>query len=430
MKILHINTSDQGGAANACLRLHEGLLNSGIDSKVLVRYKSNNNLPEIYVYEKMVHEKITYKKRLENKIQRILNEFGIRKRNPVPETEIERQFLQKLRSKDLEMISFPQSDIDITNNKLFCEADIIHLHWVAGFLDYKTFFARCNKPIVWTFHDQNPFLGVEHYNEKLSGPDQNGYPAIRQFDNYELEIEEKYKQYKRKIFKNIPLNIVALCNWMKSEINDSKMFPLSKINIIPNGIDSKQYKILDKKFSRELLNLPLEKKIILFVSDNINNNRKGIKYLLKAFEKINSDNYVICCVGRNIYSQSEYIKYIELGEIKDQRLMNAAYSSADLFVIPSLMDNLPNTVLESLLSATPVVSFPVGGMLDMIKNKKNGYIASKITVDALAEAINEFIKNGVDFTAEEIRKDAVERYDIAVQINRMTQLYKDIYHEI
>ena len=427
MKILHINTYDRGGAANACLRLHEGLLNSGIDSKVLVLHKTNNNFPEVYAYEPEILplKKRIFSQRLKGKIQRILKEFGLYKKNVIPESEIERQNLQNLRPKGLEMISFPESNIDITNNKLFREADIVHLHWVANFLDYKTFFEKCRKPIVWTFHDQNPFLGVEHYDEKLLSPDKQGFPNVRQFDSYELEVEEKYKQIKREIFKNTPINIVALCNWMKNEIADSQMFPAAKINIISNGIDANQFRILNKIFCRELLNLPLDKKIILFVSDNIDNNRKGLSYLSRAIEKIKATDFIVCSVGNKSYSYNNK-NFIELGEIRDQRLMNAIYSAADLFVIPSLMDNLPNTVVESLLSGTSVISFPVGGMLDMIKHKKNGYITNAINVNALVDSINDFFENGVEWNSEQVRKNAIENYDISVQVKNMTKLYQDI----
>ena len=428
MKILHINTYDYGGAANACLRLHDGLLKSGIDSKVLVRHKSYNIFPEIYAYEPEI---IPFSKRLKRKIQRILKEFYLYKEKvSIPELEIESQNLQKIRLNSLEMISFPESNIDITNNKLFSEADIIHLHWVASFLDYKTFFIKCQKPIVWTFHDQNPFLGVEHYAEIFFSPDNQGLPIARQFDDYELKIEEKYKRVKREIFKNIPINIVALCNWMKTEIIKSQMFPLAKINIIPNGIDSAQFKILDKTFCRELLNLPLSKKIILFVSDDINNNRKGLNYLLKSFEEINIDNLLICSIGKNMNSQLKHskINFIELGKVYDQRLMNVAYCIADVFITPSFMETFGLTIVESLLCGIPVISFPNGGSYEIIKDEFNGYITKDLSVDALSEAINIFFSVGIKWEPTEIRKDAIERYDISLQVKKIKQLYTDVFN--
>jgi len=421
MKILHINTYDRGGAANACLRLHEGLLNFGINSKVLVLHKTNNNFPEVYTYKQFNRK--TFFLFFNKNIQRIMRKCGLHK---IQIFKKEREILQELRPEGMEMISFITNANDITDNELFREADIIHLHWIADFLDYKAFFSKCKKPIVWTFHDQNPFLGVEHFAELFLGPDDNGEAIIRQCTAYEAKIEKKYKQIKSYIFKDLSINIIVLSNWMKNEVLSSQMFPLAKINFIPNGIDSNHFGILDKMFCRKLLNLPLNKKIILFVSDNINNNRKGLNYLLRTIEKIKSNDFVLCTVGGS-KSNLKNENFIELGKIHDQRLMNVAYSASDLFAIPSLMDNLPNTAIEALLSGIPIISFPVGGMLDMIIHKKNGYIAKKISVDALTNSINDFFWHGVELSADEIRKDAIKRYDISVQIKNMLWLYKDIH---
>ena len=426
MKILHINTYDRGGAANACLRLHEGLLNAGIDSKVLVLYKTDNRLPEVYAYEAEIKKRAFFT-RLKIKVQRILKEFKLYKEKRVlQDSDVERQHLMNLRPKGLEMISFPEKDIDITNNKYFLEADIIHLHWIADFFDYRIFFDKCKKIIVWTFHDQNPFLGVEHYAEVLLHPDNQGYPTIRQFDEYEIEIDKKYKKIKYEIFKNTPINIIALCNWMKNEILNSRMFPLAKIDIIPNGIDSKQFKCLNKKFCRELLNLPLDKKIILFVADSIDNNRKGMSYLFPVIERMKQEDFILCSIGYKQDLKFDNVNHYDLDRIQDQRLMNVAYCAVDFFVIPSLMDNLPNTVLEALLSGTPIIAFPVGGLPDMIENGKNGYLAENVSVEALTKSINYFFEQGIAYDVEKIREEAITQFDIHVQVENILEYYNII----
>jgi len=421
MKILHISTYDKGGAATACIRLHEGLLNAGIDSKVLVLNKTKENIPEVYEY---FYNKKSFFYRLKNKIHQTLNKFNLYNKF-FDISKYEQYKLQNIRPEGLIMISFPMSNFNITNNSYFKEADIIHLHWVANFLDYKTFFNKCQKPIIWTFHDQNPFLGLEHCPEKYLNPNKQGIPIPRQFSNYEIEIENKYKQIKYEIFKNKSLNIIALCNWIKNEINNSKMFPLANINLIPNGIDSKQFIILNKTFCRELLGLPLKKKIILFVAD-YNCILKGFNYLLNAIEKIKDENILVCSIGNDDVVQYANKCYCELGKFNDYRLMNIAYSAADVFLIPSLIDNLPNTVIESLLSGTPVISFPIGGMIDMIKHKKNGYLTDELNTNSLSDSIKHFFNEGIEWNYDEIRKDAIERYDISVQVKNIIQLYNSI----
>jgi glycosyltransferase involved in cell wall biosynthesis len=179
--------------------------------------------------------------------------------------------------------------------------------------------------------------------------------------------------------------------------------------------------------SQEILDIPLDKKAILFVSDSIDNNRKGFEYLQATLNNLPRKDVVVCSVGRKSTDSGTTIdNIIELGEIYDQKLMNVAYSAADVFVIPSIMDNLPNTVLEALMCGTPVISFPVGGMLDMIEDGKNGNFADEISVGALAQAINQFFDKGVKWNTNEIRENAVAKFDLSVQVKNILQLYKNI----
>jgi glycosyltransferase involved in cell wall biosynthesis len=426
MKILHITTIDRGGAAIACLRLHEGLLAVGIDSNVLVLEKEKDDIPHVYAYQPDVVVKKPFDQ-IKRKIQQVLKKMKLYE-NPYDRLESEQQKIAASRLPELELVSFPYSTIDITNNKWFKEADLVHLHWVANFLDYRTFFKKCDKPIVWTFHDMNSFLGGEHYNETLLGPDEQGIPIPRQFTEQEQKIEEKLKKIKKKVFENAPvIHIVAPSNWMANELRDSLMFNNYTLNIIPYGIDPTEYKLLDKGYSRGILNIPLDKKVILFVANSLANNRKGFKYLQLSLNYFQREDVVMCSIGQNPTTDSDIeINNIEMGEIQDQKMMNIAYSAADLYVIPSLMDNLPNTVLESLLCGTPVISFPIGGLPDMINNEKNGYIADEISVNALTRSLTQFFNDGVKWSTEEIRKDAIERFGTSIQNKRILQLYESI----
>ncbi|MCS6796376.1 MAG: hypothetical protein NZ516_10495, partial [Raineya sp.] len=182
MKVLHINTYDTGGAATACLRLHQGLLQMGVDSKVLLKHKTRS-IHNTFQFEPLPP---TFFQKLYNKFVRIGKELKI-----IPlysKREKKELVLHRLR-KGLEMFSYPLSDVDITQSPLYQEADIIHLHWVANFLDWKTFFAKNTKPVVWTLHDQNPFLGIEHYAERFIGMNEQGLPVPRKYT--ELEIHER-----------------------------------------------------------------------------------------------------------------------------------------------------------------------------------------------------------------------------------------------
>jgi glycosyltransferase involved in cell wall biosynthesis len=174
------------------------------------------------------------------------------------------------------------------------------------------------------------------------------------------------------------------------------------------------------------LDIPKDKKVILFVADLISNHRKGFLYLKKAFEKLDSEDVVLCAIGNKSGELKSLNNIKELGPIYDERLMSIAYSAADVFVIPSLMDNLPNTVLESLMCGTPVIGFPIGGITDMVQHGINGLLVKEVGVNALHETLNSFLNTIDTFDSERIRRDAVRKYDLKVQANSYIHLFESI----
>ncbi|WP_456377840.1 glycosyltransferase [Lutibacter sp.] len=420
MKILLINTYDRGGAANACLRLHTGLQKEGIESSIL--FKSQQKIIPNSAVIKPLQRQLAASAKIKNKVRRILIELKlVKKRKPK-----ENLFI-KNRNKNLELFSYPTSNYDITNHPLYKEADIINLHWVAGLLDYKSFFEKNTKPVVWTLHDMNPFTGGEHYSETIVGIDEKGFPVKREFTIVEKEEINKVLEAKSAIFKNVKnLHIISLCNWMIGEVKKSAAFNKFPITIIPNGINSEIFKSRNKEYSRAVLGLPKYKKVVLFVADSISNHRKGFVFLKKAFEQLKDDNVVLCAIGSKKSNLNSINNVVELGPIYDERLMSIAYSAADVFVIPSLMDNLPNTVLESIMCGTPVIGFPVGGIPDMIQHGENGMLTKDISVSSLVETLSLFLKSTDQFDRDKIRENAVKKYDQKIQAANYIKLFESI----
>lgn len=418
MKVLLINTYDIGGAATACLRLHQGFLEEGISSKVLLKQK-RKRFPMTFQMSKTDKKKTV----LEKAILLFSKGLKVFKISIVKSSNIEEQTFLSQRDKSLEIFSFPNSDFDITQSNLYLEADIINLHWTANFLDYKSFFEKNKKPVIWTLHDMNPFLGGEHYSEKYSGINEAGLPVTRKLKEEEILKFNEILKIKQNALKEVHnLHILSLCDWMTEEVKKSDFFNVFPIYNIPNGIDSEVFLQRDQAFSRSIFNIPENKKVLLFVADSIDNYRKGYIFLKRALDLLNRDDVILCSIG---HSKGEFVnteKIIELGPIYDERLMSMAYSAADVFVIPSLMDNLPNTMLESLMCGTPVIGFPVGGILDTIKQGENGLIASEISVNSLLETLNEFL-NSKSFDREAIREDAVKKYDLKIVAKEYRKLF-------
>ena len=215
MKPLLINTFDTGGAAKSCIRLQEGLLNLGIDTNILLRYKTNNSLSNSHQYiiphiEKQIGRKLTVKSK------QLLQKLKLY----TPEST-EDAFL-KTRSNQLELFSYPTLACDLTLSEWYKKADIINLHWVANFVDYPTFFAKNTKPVVWTLHDENAFSNGEHYREKYLGIDSNGEPIKRALTNEEKIKFNEVENIKLNSLKNISnLTIVSPSKWLADEAKKS-----------------------------------------------------------------------------------------------------------------------------------------------------------------------------------------------------------------
>jgi glycosyltransferase involved in cell wall biosynthesis len=410
VKVLLINTFDRGGAANACLRLHEGLLKEGIDSSLLLKYKTKNILNSFeYNTErrKSVFSKLNLK--IKNYLFSNLNRRKKYKRDP-----------------RLEYFSYPETKIDITETSIYKQCDIIHLHWIADFVDYESFFKKNKKPVVWTLHDMSPFLGGEHYNEEYLGIDESGNPIKRNLTKLEALVFQDISKLKKRYLSKIEnLHLVALNDWMINMLKSSFLAKrsVSKIN---NGIDVDNFFPLNKSESRRYFGLPVDKRIVLFVADFIDSNRKGFNILLKTIDLLSNENITFCVIG----SSSCEIKknnLIYLGKLESIEEMRQAYSTADLFVIPSLIDNQPNTIVESQLCGVPTIGFNKGGVSEMIINGLNGYVVEKSNSEALAKKIKSFFKNDKKFDRNKIRDFAQSNYDSKIQSQEYIKLYKSLY---
>lgn len=390
MRVLHVNTYDQGGAANACIRLHKGLRKNGIDSKVLTLYQNGSKQPNIHPM---------YSSRNEHLIKQVLDKYWFSKAHTIKGINHQGLF------------TFPFSIHRVENHPLVKWADVINLHWISKFVNYPSFFKSVNKPIVWTLHDMNPFSGGYHYLEDFP------------LDRFKKHTQKNTTVKIRSLAK-ADLNIVTLSKWLHNLSKESQILGSFPHTRIPNGIDISVFKDIEMRVARTIFGLPQDKKILLFVADSLNDSRKGYQILLNAIKKLNRTDLVLGVIGARSSDNAFSNEVNWLGRIHDERLMSLAYCAADLFVIPSKEDNLPNTVMESITSGTPVVGFKIGGVPDMIKNEFNGFLAEIIDANSLSNSI----KTALDFKfdRQEIRNDAINRYSDSVQATKYIKLYKSI----
>ncbi len=394
MKVLLINYFDSGGAARACIRLHQGLLKNGIESKILFCVRKNKDIPETFAFNEGVD----------------LSPFGsLLNRTRKYFFKKNKDYQLRNLPKGYELFQFPISTFDIINHPLYEWADIINFHWVANFLDWPSFFKKNIKPLVWTLHDMLPFTGGYHY--------EIGFPLLAY-----ARLIKKNLAIKTKVLEKQNIQVVAPSNWMYEKSSKSDLFGNFSHTIIPYGINSEIFKPSNKILARKHFDLPVDKKIVLFVADDTNNKRKGFEYLKDAIELLD-ENLVLVVIGNNIPKFEKYPNIRKMGYIREDQILALAYVAVDLFVIPSIEDNLPNTILESLLCGTPVVGFNIGGVPEIIIQGKNGILCQNISAENLANSIFNALE--IPFQKKWIRANAQERFDEFVQARNYIKLFEN-----
>jgi glycosyltransferase involved in cell wall biosynthesis len=417
LKILHINTRDYGGAAIAAIRLHKALLDEGVDSSMLFLEQSDPDIPAAFSFRKEENNRSGYLiRKIVSAKNKLLKGISQSQRN---NAKLEN------RVKGLEMFSFNPSDYDVSLHPAYREADVIHLHWSARFFDFRSF-QRMRKPVIWTLHDMNPFTGGCHFSKGCSNYETACKNCPQLAGTKDINNAWINQEYKRKNLEGMSPVITAPSNWMKSCSAKSLLFRNFKSLSIPNSVDLQVFKQLNKLFCREALNWPAEKKIMLFVSEEIDNYRKGFDLLIKAQSEITAFQILTFVIGTTGMSEISIPGIRYQGRINDERLMALAYSAADAVVIPSREDNLPNVMLESLACGTPVISFPVGGMPDVITNSFNGLLAEEVTAESLAKTIAEFFENPGIFKRNEISAHAGIYFSPQIQASAYIRLYKEM----
>lgn len=393
MKILHLsNNLIPGGAGKATRTINLALQNAGMESSRL-------DIPMLTQWD---HYKSTFRA--------YYDKLPLQRYNRNPKT------------------AFSTANIGMGIQKFEAvkNADILHLHWVhqgyMGFSDLE-FIATLNKKVFISMHDSWWLSGGCHVTH---GCNQwmNGCGACPQL-NSDNKNDLSFKIFKRKqaILKKINPTIICASQWMYQRASNSPMFAGFKILRIPYCIDLEKYFPEDKKSARSQFNLPADKKLILFGSVDINDPNKGFIYFRDAVNAIEEKDIELVIFG-NLpdYPLGLNKKVNALGLLKDENLLRLAYSAADVFVAPSLEDNFPNTVLESISCGTPVTAFNIGGMPDMIDHQESGFLADSKNTTQLSEGIVYCLKN-IDKMTTFARKKAVENFSF----QKIAGYYADCY---
>lgn len=411
MKVLHVTTSSKGGAGIAALRLHEALCKSGVLSAYI-----STNLTIDFNNKAIEDSFFCYKKPslLKKIIIKIVDLFTISKNK-----KIVNDFHLLEKKMQFEIATLPFSKYKLHEHPLVKEADIINLHWIDGIVDYASFFQNCTKPIVWTFHDMNPFLGIFHYkNDEIANTE------------IALSFDSRIKKIKKDTIKCIKHGVlVTPSKWLLEEALKTDVYTDFEKISIPNSIDFEVFKILNKNELRIKYDIKENEFVVLFVADSIKNHRKGFDILSNSLALLENSNITIVTVGKGVIPMIDNLKIISLGEIKTSSKMAECYSLADVFVLPSREDNLPNVMLESFACGIPMIGFNVGGIAEHTIENVTGILATEISAEALAFAITQMKITIKKYNSDTIRKYAFENFSNKKQAELYIKIYNSIFNK-
>jgi glycosyltransferase involved in cell wall biosynthesis len=419
MKVVFINTSDNsGGAAIACLRLRKAMEEyAAVEGRVLVQEKNTTNTFVETISDTAWKKKTTWLRFVAERLS----------------------FLPYERSKEIRFL-FNRAifGADISNHPLVQEAQIIHLHWVNfGFLSTSGLkkLLALGKPVVWTFHDMWPFTGgchhsgaCDHYENECGNCKFLNKPS-------EHDISHGGWKAKKKAYLPSHFTAVACSHWLAGHANRSSLLKGSRIESIPNPIDTSLFHVISKKEARLKLGLPVDKELILFAAMRVHAPGKGFIYFVDALNWLSlnhpewNDRLELVVFGQADDTTLAGLPYRahKLGHLSDVQKIILAYNAASMFVTPSLEENLPNTIMESFACGTPAVGFRVGGIPEMIDHKINGFVSEYKSTESLGAGMQWVLDHNTEGTlSNQARQKVLDKYSEKVVAEQYYNLYQSL----
>jgi len=406
LKVLHINTlAGQGGAALLMQLLAEKTEKFGVENGFIVCSSKNFSNRNIFLIHNESDKKTFPGYR---KITRILSENG---------------FLYFFKPVEARQI------VEFVNK---FKPDIIHLHNTHGDYFQTNLIKKLVKtaPVIWTFHDMFPITGHCAYSfecekwKTACGSCQNLeiYPSIKK------DLTKFLWKYKKWVHKDINFTIVTPSKWLKKCVEQSFLNE-KRIELIYNGIDLKKFYKRDKIESREKCNLPLDKKIILFSANGgVKNPFKGGEFVFDVYEKLKDRNDILFINTGSNNNRNFFQNWIDYGHVYSEEDMADLYSASDIYLFPTLADNCPLSVIESMACGLPVITFNTGGVPEIVEHMKNGYVADYKSLDDIFKGVLLLLDN--DVLRDEFSLSAISRvknnFDSALMVGYYFKLYSEI----
>ncbi len=389
MLVTHFNSFLRGGASTAAQLLHRGLLDQGIPSRF--QYLSGQDIQNV---EGNSNGFVETRWRPSGVIKNTGQSVGFR---------LHRERFKHATGKispDAEVFTSHRGrphtawpPIGHPAEQTGTRQHIVNLHWISKFIDQTSFFRSLpdNLPVVWTLHDMNALTGGCHFaggcNAFQSGC--GNCPQLKL--SGDRDASRLAFEIKQQILRNINLNIVAPSRWLLDQARRSPILGHARsFRLIPYGMPTNTLRPVDSHAARQRLGFAEDDFLVAFGAMNLNSRRKGGQELMAALQQLRGVENLKCLVfggGALPEERGELPPMVHVGHVSDAAVRRSVYSAANVFVLPSLEDNLPLTGLEAMACGTPVIGFDTGGIPDYVLPNRTGWLARHGDPNDLAQQI-------------------------------------------
>ena len=403
MKVLHVTSNLTGGAGTAANRLHRALRGLGVHSRMLVG--------EAELDQWDVKGKAGTTGRLRAKLRGWLSELPQRL---YPESE---------RSKSFSVNFLPTTTIQHINR---LDPDVVHLHWInEEFLRIEEV-QRIRAPIVWTFHDMWPVTGGCHYSYGCEAYTEACGQCPHLGSSRARDLSRSVHKRKASTWSQVDIRAITPSTWLEKCVRRSSIGRHLSVRTIHNGLD------LDVFSDRTGDDSNTETKSVLFGAERVEHPRKGMRKLLEALRVYRQMDDAGELHIRVFGSRTDPASLRDLpfdveslGYISSEEALAEVYSRADVMIVPSLQDNLPQTAVESMACGTPVLAFRTGGLSDIVDHKENGFLAEPFDPEQLARGLRWVLHaRHTSSLSERARASAEKRFDHKTQAKSVKQVYE------
>ena len=375
LSVVHFSTSDSHGAHRATYLLHRALLSSGVQSEMLVKFKTNTD-PSVSIVGKP-----TFPERLRSSLD--------------PKSALGSFYLETRRSLRIRLGKPMHSFNENTNTLILRDAlphlskvDIILLSWIDGFLStgmIRRLYEQTRAPIIWTLMDAEPVTGGCHYPGTCRGYTRRCGLCPQLPLRKEQDLSRKNWLAKYADLSDLPITFVAPSRWLRKKVKSSSLFRARRVEHILLSVDTRLFRTASKEVARRSLQLPSDKHVVFFGARSMAEERKGMRYFVEALQILKErlrktrsfrpQSVLWLSAGERLPDVDFGFPLKHFGFVYDMRTLARLYQASDVFACSSIEDGGPMMINEAIMCATPTVAFDTGVAPDLITSGERGYVA-------------------------------------------------------